>query len=77
MPPKGVWEGPHAIIHFVNDDDVVPFPRALVLVPSSLLTLLPFMLVKCARFLDGELNRSPAKEEGLSCGGSYSYNHLS
>eukprot|EP00962_Isochrysis_galbana_P016340 scaffold4667_cov116-Isochrysis_galbana.AAC.2 len=42
MPPKGVWEGPHAILHFVNDDDV------------------------CARFRDGELNPSPAKEEGLS-----------
>eukprot|EP00962_Isochrysis_galbana_P031527 scaffold10273_cov122-Isochrysis_galbana.AAC.1 len=30
MPPKGVWEGPHVILHFVNNDDVVPFPRALV-----------------------------------------------
>eukprot|EP00962_Isochrysis_galbana_P020732 scaffold6068_cov119-Isochrysis_galbana.AAC.16 len=56
MPPKGVWEGPHAILHFVNNDDVVPFPRALV--PSlpcyycSLPTLLPFvLLVKCARVL--------------------------
>eukprot|EP00962_Isochrysis_galbana_P038343 scaffold13611_cov141-Isochrysis_galbana.AAC.2 len=28
MPPKGVWEGPHVIFHFVNNDDVVPFPRA-------------------------------------------------
>eukprot|EP00962_Isochrysis_galbana_P022772 scaffold6813_cov123-Isochrysis_galbana.AAC.8 len=29
-PEKGVWEGPHAILHFVNNGEVLPFPRALV-----------------------------------------------
>eukprot|EP00962_Isochrysis_galbana_P004229 scaffold1173_cov106-Isochrysis_galbana.AAC.2 len=29
MPPKGVWEGPHMVIRFVNDVDVVPFPAPL------------------------------------------------
>eukprot|EP00962_Isochrysis_galbana_P012535 scaffold3550_cov112-Isochrysis_galbana.AAC.8 len=31
MPPEGVWEGPHMVIHFVNDVDVVPFPAPLCL----------------------------------------------
>eukprot|EP00962_Isochrysis_galbana_P024228 scaffold7412_cov123-Isochrysis_galbana.AAC.6 len=28
MPPTGVWEGPHAILHFVSDDDVCACFRA-------------------------------------------------
>jgi len=38
--------------------------------PCAFLALLPFVLVKCARFRDGELNPTSIKEVGLSCGGS-------
>eukprot|EP00962_Isochrysis_galbana_P032432 scaffold10651_cov112-Isochrysis_galbana.AAC.9 len=63
MPPKGVWEGPHVILHFVNNDDVVPFPRALV---PSLPCYLLFVLVKCARFRDEdeELNLESLFRQG-------------
>eukprot|EP00962_Isochrysis_galbana_P007633 scaffold2065_cov114-Isochrysis_galbana.AAC.4 len=44
------------------------FPALLCLPPCL---VLPFVLVKCARFRDEELNPSSVKEEGLSCGGSY------
>eukprot|EP00962_Isochrysis_galbana_P042091 scaffold15652_cov151-Isochrysis_galbana.AAC.3 len=37
--------------------------------PCAFLALLPFVLVKCARFRDGELNPTSIKEVGLSCGG--------
>eukprot|EP00962_Isochrysis_galbana_P059807 scaffold33572_cov122-Isochrysis_galbana.AAC.1 len=38
--------------------------------PCAFLALLPFVLVRCARFRDGELNPTSIKEVGLSCGGS-------
>eukprot|EP00962_Isochrysis_galbana_P057634 scaffold30062_cov143-Isochrysis_galbana.AAC.1 len=73
MPPKGVWEGPHMIIHFVNDVDVVPFPAPLCL--PCLVTFCACEVCSFPCFRDGELNPTSIKEVGLSCGGSN--NHLS
>eukprot|EP00962_Isochrysis_galbana_P012377 scaffold3499_cov117-Isochrysis_galbana.AAC.10 len=73
-PPKGVWEGPRAIVTSLGTRGVGFFPRPLV--PS-----LPrrHVLGKCACFCaEGIGSPSPAKakEGGLSCGGANNNNHM-
>jgi len=71
-PPKGVWEGPRALIHLPQNTRcrfLFPPPCAFLALASS-----PRVLGKCACFCaEGIGSPSPVKEGGSSCGGSIDY----
>eukprot|EP00962_Isochrysis_galbana_P004060 scaffold1130_cov127-Isochrysis_galbana.AAC.12 len=76
-PPKGVWEGPRAMVHLSRDTRC----RFLSPPPCAFLASSPpprawLVLGKCACFCaEGIGSPSPAKEGGLSCGGANNNNH--
>eukprot|EP00962_Isochrysis_galbana_P003686 scaffold1044_cov120-Isochrysis_galbana.AAC.27 len=74
-PPKGVWEGPRAIVHLPRNT------RCRFLSPRLLVPSLPrrHVLGKCACVCvcaEGIGSPSPAKEGGLSCGGANNDEHM-